>query len=221
MDIAILHTIFYASLITIIIPLILLTISINRQPGHFIWLTVFLSFSFMCDIAGRLLLHNGINPNYAGHAYQLGNIALISVFFHYIINWTKLKACLLVGNILYFAFAVFNVAFLQKAQVNSYTQVLQSIIILILCIWFFYKLLRELPTQQIQKLPLFWIASALFFTYSGKLVVYAVAHYLSHVLKDNLIILWSLHNLLSVIGNLLIAWGTWLQLKKLNVVKTQ
>jgi hypothetical protein len=81
---------------------------------------------------------------------------------------------------------------------------------------FFYKLLQELPTQQLQRMPLFWIVSGFFFSYSGKIVIFTATYYLLTVEKDNLILALAFHNFLSNMANLLFVIGTSIQYKQIK-----
>jgi hypothetical protein len=83
-----------------------------------------------------------------------------------------------------------------------------------LSIFYFYKLIQELPTTNIETFGLFWVVSGFFLTNSAKLVLFSFAAYMVKIFNDNLIVLWVFHNVLSIIGNLIIGWGVWLQFKE-------
>lgn len=202
--------------LTTSIPIIIFLLKIDRQPLMFKWLTILLCFSFVCDLIGQMLLYLKMNPNAAGNVYGLFGTLLLSIFFYYVLEKPSLKWALVVINVAYFLFAFTNTIFIQKAEINTYSQVFQSLYVLILCILFFYKLIVELPTQQLQRLPLFWIISAFFLSYAGKLVIYTTTYYLIHFEGDDLTIIWSFHNLLTIIGNFLIGYGAWLNHKQLK-----
>jgi hypothetical protein len=216
MDLQVYNWIFSAAVITALIPFVLILVNFSRQSPAFVWLAYSILFSVACDMAGRTLLVFKISPNYSSTAYWIFATIPVSIFFYYAIGWKPIRSYLKVINVLYLSFALSNFFFLQKTNVNSYSNILNSLIILILCIIYYYKLITELPTQQLQRLPLFWIVSAFFFSHAGKLAIYTVTHYLIHFVKDNMIIVWSFHNFLTVIGNLLIAYGAWLNLKQLR-----
>jgi hypothetical protein len=97
---------------------------------------------------------------------------------------------------------------------NSYTYTIHTIVVLMLSVVYFFKLLKELPAEQLQKFPMFWIVSGIFFSHAGKLVIYAVTHFLIHVVKDNMIVMFSFHNFLTIIGNVIVAYGVWLNFKE-------
>jgi hypothetical protein len=216
MSIQFLDWLIYTMMFTALLPFIIISINLNRQPQVFLWLAYSMVFSVVCDVAGRILIELGISPNFSNTIYWLFGIVPVSLFFYYAINWKGLQFSLKAINFIYLAFALINFLFIQTEGVNSYTNILYSLIILVLSILFYYKLLRELPAQDLQKLPLFWVVSAFFFSNAGKLAIYTVTHYLIHFVKDNLIIVWSFHNFLTIIGNLLIAYGAWLNHKQLR-----
>jgi hypothetical protein len=216
MDVRLLDWFFYASLITLLIPLAFFITDLNRQPRSILWLVISLFFSFSCDIAGNILIRLGNSPNVAGTTYSLLSLIPLSLFFYYAIKWPHLKKYLWFINVVYMVFGIVNFLFIQTKYVNSYSNSLHTLIILILSIVYFYKLLRDLPAQQLQRLPMFWIISGFFFSNAGKLVIYTVTHYLIHFVQDNMIIVWSFHNFLTIIANLLIGYGAWLNHKQLR-----
>jgi hypothetical protein len=216
MDRSILDLSLGVSIIVRALPATILFLSFNRQPLFLKWLAVLLLFSFSSDVISVILILIGISPNISSNVYWTLSTLFISFFFYESIQWPRLKVPLIVINILYLGFAFINSALVQKISVNSYTQILQALCILLLSILYFYKLLKELPAQQLQKLPLFWIVSGFFFSYSGKLVVYSVTHYLIHFEQDDLVIVWSFHNFLAIIADLLIGYGAWLNHKQLR-----
>lgn len=209
----ILDSLFYLGLIVLIFPLVLLISGFNRQPLVYKWLAIALAFAFVIDVIGRVSWFLDLAPNYSSHVYQLFATAFISIFFYHAIQWKTLKRSFFIVNILYFVFSLINLLYLQKAGINSYSQILRSIIILLLCIIFFFKLLKELPTQQIHKLPLFWIVSSFFFSYSGKLVIYAITHYMISM-GNNFMVPSIFQGFLTLIANLIVAVGVWLNYKQ-------
>jgi hypothetical protein len=196
-----------------IIPAGIIFLDRSRQPIVYKGLAACLLLSFFAEVAAQTLHWAGLNPNIAGNMYTLLSTSVISFFFFHAIQWDSFKRPLIFINVIYFAFALLNLFFIQKSGPNSYGDTFQSIIIIVLSISFFFKLLKELPTFQVQKDPLFWVVSGFLFSCAGKLVIQSVTHYLIHVAKDNLIIVWTMHNFLSIIGTLLITYGVYIKLK--------
>lgn len=213
---SVLDTLLYLSFAATLLPLIIIVIGFNRQPSSFKWLAVVMGLSFTFDVGARLYyIISGNSPNLISITFGLICIPFLSIFFYNAIGWRSLKKGLIAFNILYFLFGIMNFAFLQKDGINSYTMLLQTLHIISMSLIFFFMLLRELPEQQLHTMPLFWVISGFFFSYSGKLVVFTATHYLVNYIGDNLVIVWSFHVLLTIIANLLIAYGTWLNHKQI------
>ena len=56
---------------------------------------------------------------------------------------------------------------------------------------------------------MFWINTAILIYFSGNLFLFIFNTYLVSVLKDDLVVYWSFHNLLYLIKNVLFAIGLW------------
>jgi hypothetical protein len=206
----------YVVLLSNALPIFFLVKKFNHQPSLMKWLAVIFIVSLGFDLAARLFyIITSSSPNFIGDTYTLISTPIISLFFYKVIGYKSIKKPLIVINSLYMIFGIFNLLFIQKSSINSYTLMVTSVIIIGLSITFYYMLLKELPAQQLHTMPLFWIVSGFFFSYSGKLVVYTTTHYLVTYIKDNLIFVWTFHILLSIIANLLIAYGTWLNHKQI------
>lgn len=211
---------FYLSMIGISVPIIILLIKFKGQPREVKWLTFALISSLLCDLLSEFtveVLHR--NPNIWSLTYSFFVIPFISVFFFYSIGWGNLKRWFVAINIVYIALLLVNFILVQRGSFNSYTLVLRTIIILLYSVIYFYKLIREMPSDEILKLPLFWLCAGLFFTSAGKLILYGVTNYLISILNDNLIVLWSIHNLISIFGSIIIAVGAWLYFKQAKSAK--
>jgi hypothetical protein len=76
--------------------------------------------------------------------------------------------------------------------------------------------MRYLPTTKLWSLPMFWINSAVLIFFSGNLFLFALTHYLVHILNDNLVVYWGFHNLLNIVKNILFAAGFYVSIKVPN-----
>jgi hypothetical protein len=200
-----------------LLPIIFLLPQAYRQPATYNWLAVCLFYSFATEIGAGILHELSLDPSIALKQYGLFSTIFISFFFYKAIAWSNLRNALISVNVIYFAFALLNLFGVQKSGSNSFSMTFQTLIIIVLSIVFFYKLMKELPSFQLQKNPLFWVVSAFFFSYAGKLVIYTVTHYLVNVLGDNMLIVWSTHNFLTILGNLVISVGVFLKFQQHSV----
>jgi hypothetical protein len=204
---ALYNPIFYLSVVSGFIPFILIATKINRQPIEYKWLAVVLLFSFLCDAATEILYALfKINVNIISTTFIIVNPLLLSIFFYHCLNWKAARTPLFIVNALFLLFSAFNLLYMQKGNINSYSAVLEKLLIMGFSITYFYKLLREMPAQKIYSIGLFWIISGMFIVHSAKLVLFSFAYYLV-IFKDNLYILFNVHNSLSVVCNIIILVG--------------
>src|SRR5688500_5424040 len=118
------------STITTLLAIIFTLRQLNRQSISMRWLAIALAFSFISDIAGLILIAYGGNPNISNNTYVIISTSLISAFFCSIITWRSTTRVAIVVNIIYLIFALINVSFIQKIDLNTYTFIIQSIIII-------------------------------------------------------------------------------------------
>lgn len=113
-------------------------------------------------------------------------------------------------------FAVINILFWQKNDLNTYSMAARSLFILLYCILYWYRLLVELPVQQIQRLPMFWYnTSSLIYT-AGTLFLILFYSYFVEVLHNDMLIYWTFHNILSIIQFFAIMIGLWQDLRNIK-----
>jgi hypothetical protein len=144
--------------------------------------------------------------NVVGSMYDLAYVIIVLLVYNLVFK-QKYRNLLTVVGLLFITGAVLNLVLFQKLEITSYTKFAGSFIIVALCIYFFYKLLVELPTVHLQELPMFWISSAFLMYSSGGIFLYAFTDYLVNVLDDDLALYWSFHNLLFIAHDMFIIVG--------------
>jgi hypothetical protein len=216
MELWVLDILFYTGVATVCIPLTLLIATFNRQPIEYRWLAAILALSFTCDTVAEILYRLGVLVNYSSSVWSICNPVLFAWFFYFVIGWKKLKPVVIIVTTIYFVFSVLNLLFVQKFEINTYSNIVGKLITMSFSIVYYYKLLKEMPTEKIYRMGIFLIVSSYFFTSSANLVTYSFAEYLIKIHQDNLISLWSMHNAINIIGNLVIGWGVWIHIRQMN-----
>jgi hypothetical protein len=178
-----------------------------------------LGFALICSVVGDLsadvLRAIKINPNYASSVYRLISFPLLSLIYFYALGKKGEKVFLII-NVCYLIFGMVNMLFYQKSSINTYTLILESILIIIFSLYYFYWLLSALPTAQLQRLPMFWLNSAHIIYFSGNLFLFVFTSYLVNVLNNNLLVYWTIHNILGIIEGLMIIVALWLDLQNIK-----
>jgi hypothetical protein len=212
MDLRVLDTLFYISLGTILVPIALIFWQFNRQQIAYKLLAVTLTFSFICDLTAEIMYRCSLPVNYASNFYSTVGPLLTSIFLYKAIGWRKVKVPLIIFGCIFFVFSIINLFFIQKSNIATYSSMLGKLLIMVLCLLYFYKLLRELPAEKVERLGLFWIISSILFGTSARLILFSFVQYLI-TYKDNLILLWSIGMLITIVHNLLIAYGVFINFR--------
>ena len=163
----------------------------------------------------KVLHYYKISVNYSHTAFYICIIPLIGLVYYHAMNKQK-KKMFVVISALYVAFAFVNVLLIQRASINSYTLIVQSIIVITLCLYYFYWLLQELPTAELHRMPMFWVNSAYIIFYSGNLFLFVFTSYLVNVLNNQLLVYWSLHNILGIIEASMMSFALWMDLRNIK-----
>jgi hypothetical protein len=154
----------------------------------FVYFIPYMLMTVAAELLGRYTGHN--------HMYALNNqIFNIStviefLFFYYLfyqtINRPAAKNTIVVLSIIYFIWALINIAFVQGIDVfDSYTMLLGTLIIILFVFFYFYDAFdREEPVNLIRE-PMFWISIGIFLFYLGDFTFNLMYPYLAkHNLKQ-------------------------------------
>jgi hypothetical protein len=195
----------YISTASVLVPLVLGLVRLKQIQPELKLLFILTGVSLVGDLASLLLHYVQISSNYAGNTYTLFEFEILLAIFYLAFKKPGLRGVFVTLGLVYFLFSFLNLLFFQKQNVNSYSLILSSMVMIVLAVVFFYRLIVDLPALQIHQLPLFWINVAVLVFFSGNLFLFILSHYLVNTLNDNLILYWSFHNLLTIIRNLLFA----------------
>jgi hypothetical protein len=193
----------------------------QRLPPAFRWFVTCQLISFLMELSSIGLYYIKISPNYIINPGSAFSLIWISYFFYHAVGWKSLKSSFLVINVLFLLFSISNLLFVQKLSPNYYTMTIENLLIMVFCILFYYKMLKDLPSVQVQRDPLFLIVSGWFITHAGQVVLTLVSTYMLSILKDNMQILWIMFLLLSFLGNVIKTLGAYFQFKIIKGEKTQ
>jgi hypothetical protein len=109
--------------------------------------------------------------------------------------------------------ALINLFFVQKLERNSYTYLLHSAILIVYSLLYFYRLMKDLPSLYLHRIPMFWFNAGVLIFHSGTFFLVAFTSYLVNVMKDNLLIYWSFHNVFSIIEHFIFLIGLYYDLR--------
>jgi hypothetical protein len=163
------------------------------------------ALSFVCNMTAIVFSKLGYYKymNLPGSIYDIVFVLVTFAIYNDVFKRRFNKILFLIGGI-FTGGAIINLLFFQQLSIASYSKFASSFIIISLLIFYFKKLIVELPTAYLHRLSMFWISSALLIYSSGALFLYAFTDYLVRVLKDDMILYWSFHNLLFIVQDVFI-----------------
>lgn len=201
---------------SVFIPLCLALAHKKRIPDELIPIYWILIVSLTCDVISISLLKYAISIN----TLLIGNIYLFAQFSLLVWIFVKQLQSKKVINIVYIFFIFFyviNISFFQGPWIfNSISNVLASLILIALCLYYFYRLLYDMPTVHIHSLPMLWISFAVLTYYAGNFFLFLVSNYLVEGARESHRIIWILHNLLNITKNILFAIALWQSYRKVR-----
>lgn len=177
---------------------------------------VFLS-SFLVNMTALAFHKFGLNEfvNTSYPAFLIISFILLSKVYYVSLRTIHARWFVL-SAVIFISFSFVNLFFIQKLALNSYTNIFYSFIVILYCLLYFYTLMRDLPSLYLHHLPMFWFNSALLIFHAGVFFLFAFTSYLVNVLKNDLLVYWSFHNILSIIEHFIVLIGLYYDLKFLK-----
>jgi hypothetical protein len=192
---------------SVLLPLTLAGLQWKKLSGELFALKWLLIASLLSDV---LMFFAGV---YFKNSYPVGNVFLIFQFsfFLYIFSlYRKRKDVVLIIWITYLTYYVLDVIFIENFfRVVPYASAIASFILILFSFQYLYKLLSELPTLHIQRLPMLWVTFSILLYSGGTLFIFLANNYLLTTHTDWQHGMWVLHNIFNILKNILFAIALW------------
>lgn len=208
------YLIAYTSIGSVLIPISVVLAHGKNMPRELRPLLWILITSLLCDLASIVLSRYSINTFLILNIYWFIQTSLLTWMYRKYFHRKQLV------NFIYFFFVAFyliNILFFQGPWVlNSISNVLASLILILFCMYYFYRLLNDLPTVHIHSLPMLWISFAVLVYYAGNFFLFLASNYLIEDAREMHRMAWILHNLLNITKNILFAVALWQSYRKVK-----
>ena len=170
--------------------------------------------SLVCDLTALLLGRNGMNSLMLANLFHLFQVALLMRVYSYQYADKKTLLAVFLGLALIF---LGNTVFFQGPwKLNSAFLAAASLVMMFLSLHFFYRLLTNLPIENIYWLQMVWISFAVLLYYSGNFFQFLTTNYIMTGDFDVARKLWILHNLLNILKNILFTIAIWQSYRKVS-----
>lgn len=202
----------FFTIFSIFLPLGLSIAQWNKIPRDISTLRWLLIASLLADMVGLILGLNKINNLWVGDIFMFIQFSILLYIFSF---QFERKNPLKVAYASIVLFYLITLIFFNGTAVSTLvgSNAIDGLILIVVSIFFFYKLLNELKVFRIQRLPILWIAFGTLFYYSGNLFVFLTIGYIE---TEVFLWTWLLHNFLNLIKNMLFAVALWQSYKTLK-----
>lgn len=202
----------FSSIFSSLIPFITGVIRFKHRSNDLKLLCILSILAFLLDSISQL------NPSVANLSINLFSLleflSLIYIYRNSFQFSTNSKISILLVIFIYLCLFSAEILLSTKIELNSYSLTFTSLLFIVIAVRFFYLLIRDLPTDKIQRLPMFWINTGVLIYFAGGLFLFAMRNYLIEAFHDNQTMYWSFHNFLNIVKNLLFAVALWQDLRK-------
>lgn len=155
-------------------------------------------------------------------SFSINNLAIGNIFtlYQYVILFLiyyQEKPIAIYRVILVFTIltGLVNFVFIQTPlKFNSYTFYSSALVLLVLGITYLLSLVKNLPVDDVKKLPVLWVTFGTITYYSGTTFIFLFSNYLVANFPEVHQKLWVLHNFLATTKNLLFFIAIWVDFKK-------
>ena len=189
----------------------------------------FLLVQLICNVTATLI-EVTYTPLLKNHFFLSNNYWvhwLNTVFSFFIIIYILSKTTKVISSI---TSKIISISFLIFAIIaiilgdgislfNSYSAGLSSLIIISLCLLFFYQVLKgnNKNNDESPNTPLFWSISGIFTYYFGSFFIFLTYQYLINNFNSGFSLLWRFHNILLLICCLYIIYGFYGKVIRRNI----
>ncbi len=91
----------------------------------------------------------------------------------------------------------------------------EGALLILFSVMLFFKLVKDLPQENLLDMPVFWINAAVLFFYSCTFMLSLTMDYIAQILRNDFTIFWTFHNFLRACFCMVICIGIW-RARKLN-----
>jgi hypothetical protein len=196
------------SVYSILLPLAVFIFARNRKKlSKGVWLLgALLLASGLSDLLCLVLYkHFGINPNTIVSIYLCVQFVLLSAIYRAALTIPSHKKIIATVSILFVTFAVVNVFFIQGVTgFNTNLFTISSVVFVLYSMFYFYRLIRELPEPFIERMYMFWINTAVFIYFGINLFLFVTVDRLILKADNQFLLSWGLHNGSNALKNVIL-----------------
>lgn len=170
----------------------------------------FLALGIFFEALSRQLSSYKINNLPYLHLYTWLEFTVVGLLFQRIFQSFSIRKIPMWFISGFSVFCIINAFFVQGINnYNSYSRSLESLLIIILCLVFYYRMFNDLSIKEPENSPDFWLVTAFFLYFTGSFVLFILSSFLMSESRQINLIAWTMHAFLMAILHIFISIGLW------------
>ena len=194
----------------IVIPVMIALIWYRHLSTGMKTMAAYVLLSGLIQICSSYLHGQKENNLYLLHIYTPLEFACIAWFYSIVLEGLWPQRVFLYAGISFFVLSGLNSAFLQDTKTfNTYARSLEGILVILLCLAWCYRTLREMKIKRLEQDPVFWVNTGFLLYFSGNVLLFAFSNYIININQALNLYIWAFHALFSILVYFFISIGLW------------
>lgn len=187
------------STLSILAPLVVGAIFYFRMALFTQWLFGFVVFTFLGEVASRVLFELGINNMYLFHVYSFGEVFFICMIYRSLSNTERQRNIILIGFLIFQSISILNLVFFENIEhFNSVQRYVEMMIVYSLLSNFIVRAVNDPTRRPFEQDPAILLTLGLMIYFLGTLFLFI---YGNEVLSGSNNNYWILHGIFNIFLN--------------------
>jgi hypothetical protein len=193
---------FWTSFIPIIIGILRFT-NLSRGAKCIFLLAL---VSVLSDILiKQYIMVEGV-PSMVGRIFTVSEFVLTSIFFFYEFNRKGERILILVVGVLFLLVAAIDYLLQGVGKMDNLSMAIEAMVLVAYSVWLLFTTIRDTKYPNILDTTQFWFIAGILIYFGGSIFIFISSNYFS---KEMITKMWSIHNLFTIVYNVLISIGLW------------
>ncbi len=180
-------------------------------------LLALVGFIVSIEIASRVMWFLKVNNLFLLPFYTVVEFSFLLWVFRTQLHQKKEQRILLFFFLGFLLFSLIYLVFVHDFSLhNNYHRIVESVFLLFLALWYYFRSIKSLKDRFLEYNPMFWIATGILIYFSGTVFIFLLSNYLRNYTDTLRLNVWAIHALFNVILYTLYGIALWIDPKKQN-----
>ena len=177
----------FSDMIQLVMTIVSLSVLVLKPTtGYLRFYPIYFGCQLILDLFIEYTSNKGIHNTGVVNFYNIADFIFICLVLKGFIVNVKIRRNILPSLVIFTLFAIINLVFIQKKiGFNPINYTIESLITVVLCIYYFLELFQKTEAPSLSMLPSFWITSAIFFNVVLTFPMYASLSFMDELTKLN------------------------------------